>query len=75
MSPSMEDLTRLVSLLLGVRTVHADDRLIEDLGAESADLVNLVATVEDKYQVVLDEEAVARVHTVADLYALVNRQP
>jgi acyl carrier protein len=73
MSPSLEDLTRLVSLLLGAPTVHADDRLVEDLGAESADLVNLIATVEDKYQVVLDEEAVARVHTVADLQALVNQ--
>jgi acyl carrier protein len=71
----MEDLARLVSLLLGVPSVHAEDRLIEDLGAESADLVNLVATVEEKYQAVLDEEAVARVHTVADLHALVCRQP
>ena len=75
MTPSMEDLKLLVGLLLGRQGVRPQDRLVEDLGAESADLVNLVATVEEKYQVELDEAAVARVQTVADLYALIVRRP
>jgi len=73
MSPSLEDLCLLVGLLLGRAGVRAQDRLVEDVGAESADLVNLVAAVEEKYQVELAEAEVARLHTVADLHALVAR--
>lgn len=72
--PSVEDLSLLVGLLLGKPRVRAQDRLLEDLGAESADLVNLVATVEEKYHVELAEADVARIHTVADLHALIARQ-
>jgi acyl carrier protein len=75
MKPSMEDLGLLVGLLLGKARVRAEDRLVEDLGAESADLVNLAATMEEKYHVELAEAEVARIHTVADLHALIARQP
>jgi acyl carrier protein len=71
--PSVEDLSLLVGLLLGKAGVRPQDRLVEDLGAESADLVNLAATVEEKYHVELAEAEVARVHTVADLHALIAR--
>jgi acyl carrier protein len=70
----VEDLSLLVGLLLGKARVSPQDRLVEDLGAESADLVNLVATVEEKYHIELAEADVARVHTVADLHALIARQ-
>lgn len=72
--PSVEDLSLLVGLLLGKPRVRAQDRLLEDLGAESADLVNLVATVEEKYHVGLAEADVAHIQTVADLHALIARQ-
>ena len=74
MRPSLEEIARLVSLQLGIRSVNGSDRLVEDLGAESADLVNLVAAAEERYGVSLDETALARVHTVADLHALIARQ-
>ena len=74
MLPSVEDLNRLVGLLLGRANVRGQDRLVEDLGAESVDLVNLVATLEEKYHLDLPEAGVARVQTVADLYALIARQ-
>jgi acyl carrier protein len=74
MPPSLDDIARLVSLQLGIRAVKGADRLVEDLGAESADLVNLVAAAEERYGVSLDETALARVHTVADLHALVTSQ-
>ena len=73
LTPSLEDLCLLVGLLLGRRGVRAQNRLVEDLGAESADLVNLVATLEEKYHVELAEADVARLHTVAELHALLAR--
>jgi acyl carrier protein len=73
MLPSVEDLSLLIGLLLGKARVRPQDRLVEDLGAESADLVNLVATVEEKYHVELAEADVARVHTVGELHDLIAR--
>ena len=74
MPPSVDEIARLVSLLLGAPTVTGDSYLVEDLGAESADLVNIVATAEERYGVRLDETALGRVRTVADLHALVSSQ-
>ena len=74
MPPTLAEIARLVSLQLGARQVRGEDRLVEDLGAESADLVNLVATVEERFKVSLDETALAHVFTVAELHALVSQQ-
>jgi acyl carrier protein len=63
----------VVALQLGKRSVQAKDRLIEDLGAESADLVNLAAAIDDRFRIYIDEEALAAVRTVGDLEQLVTR--
>lgn len=62
----------LVALQLGSRTVAPGDRLVEELGAESADLLNLVATLEDRYQIEIAEEEIPRLSTVADVHDLVR---
>lgn len=62
----------IVSVQLGRRKVEAADRLIEDLGAESADLVNLAAAIDDRFGVFIGEEALVELRTVADLKALVQ---
>lgn len=67
-----EEITRLVGLQLGVAEVRLTDRLVEDLGAESADLMNLVATVEERYGIEIGEEEGARLRTVAELVGLVD---
>ena len=69
---TIEDIQTLVGLQLGKRKVSAPDRLMEDLGAESADIVNIIATVEDKYQISLEEADISRVRTVRDLYDLIK---
>ena len=73
LTPDLDDVAALVGLQLGRRTVRASDRIVEDLGAESADVVNIAAAVEDRWGVFLDETALARVSTVADLHALIRR--
>ena len=68
---TLEDILKLVSLQLGKRNPQADDRLVEDLGAESVDLMNIVAAVEAKYGVAIKESEIARVATARELLALV----
>jgi acyl carrier protein len=63
----------VVALQLGKRVVRPEDRLIEDLGAESADLLNLAAALDDRLGVFIEEEALAAVATVGDLEQLVAR--
>lgn len=75
MTPTLEEIQRLVALQLGKRRVAAGDRLVEDLGAESIDLVNLVATVEDRYGIEVAEEELAELRTVADVHELARRRP
>ena len=61
------DLTDLVARQLGRPDVGLDDRLIEDLGAESMDLVTVVAVIEETCQVSIAEERLPLIRTVRDL--------
>ncbi len=70
---TIDEIRDLVAVQLGVRRVAAVDRLVEDLGAESADVVNLVAAVEDRYGIVVEEEEIADLSTVRDIHQLVRR--
>lgn len=70
---SMEDIRKLVGLQLGVRLVDEHARLVEDLGAESADVANLVAAVEEKYHIVVKESEIAKIFTVVDLFELIRK--
>ena len=71
---SIEEINELVASQLGVRVVAAQDRLMEDLGAESADVANIVAAVEEKYHIVVKESEIARIFTSADLLQLVEKK-
>jgi len=68
---SMDEINKLVSLQLGVRDVTENSLLVEELGAESADVVNIIAVLEEKYQIVVKESEIAMIRMPADLYALV----
>lgn len=70
---SGSDVAEVVAVQLGRVSVGRDDRLIEDLGAESADLVNLAAAIDDRFGVFLPEEDLAGVRTVGDLEEVVAR--
>lgn len=71
---SMDDIKKLVSLQLGVREFNGDSLLVEDLSAESADVANIVAALEEKYQITVTEPEIAKIRTPIDLFELVNRK-
>ena len=70
---TLDDIQQLVGLQLGRTTVYPEDRLYEDLGAESMDLVNLAVAIEDRFQVFIPEEELVDLRTVHDVYSLVHR--
>ena len=71
---SIDEINKLVSLQLGVRDVTADVLLVEELGAESADVINIIAVLEEKYQIVVNESEIAKIQTPADLFELVKNK-
>ena len=70
----LSPVAEMVAIQLGHAAPQPSDRLIEDLGAESADLVNLAGAIDDRFGVVIGEEDLAAIRTVADLEELVRRR-
>ena len=69
----IDEVNMVVALQLGLGDVRAADRVVEDLGAESADVANIVAALEDKYGITIDESELQNVRTVSDLHDVVRR--
>ena len=70
---SLADLKTLVGLQLGVSNIDETARFVEELGAESADMLNIVLAVEDKYDLSIAEGEMSEIRSTSDLYNLVRR--
>ncbi len=68
-----EEVLEIVALQLGRSRVRRSDHLIEDLAADSADLLNLVVALEDRFGISIGEEELAGLGTVEDVLRLVGR--
>ena len=53
--------------------IDASKRLVEDLGIDSLDLVGVFLEIQDKYDVVIDDDDVPTLLKVSDLAAYVAR--
>jgi acyl carrier protein len=73
MNISIEEIVSIVSMQLGQKHVLEEHRLIEDLGAESADIANIIATVEEKYQIFINEEMIAKIRSVKDIQITITK--
>lgn len=71
---TQEEIQKMIELQLGKKDVQDSDRLVEDLGAESADVANLIAAAEEKYGVAIKESEIARIFTPADLFELIQKR-
>jgi acyl carrier protein len=65
-----KELQKLAAEILGVdvNDVQLDKSFAKDLAADSLDLVELIAAVEDKYEVELPEETLEGMKNVGDLW-------
>lgn len=68
----MENFDKLKEILVDVLGVKADDvkaesRFVEDLGADSLDLVELIMSFEDKFGVEISDEAAEKMVIVKDV--------
>ncbi len=65
-----KELQELAAEILGVEPdqVQMDKSFARDLAADSLDLVELIAAVEDKYDVELPEEELEKMKVIGDLW-------
>ena len=61
------------ALNLPLEKVVADAKIVEDLGADSLDVVELLSRLEDEYGVVIPDEDVENLVTVADVAAQLEK--
>ena len=55
-------------------TVTLETNLIDDLGADSLDIADLLATVEDEFEIEISEEdSLENIHTVEDIVNYINK--
>ncbi len=57
------------ALNLPVEKVTPDAKIVEDLGADSLDLVELLSQLEDEYGIIIPDDEVESLVTVADVAA------
>ena len=68
----MENFDKLKEILVDVLGVNEDDvkpesKFVDDLGADSLDLVELIMAFEDKFEIEISDEAAEKMITVKDV--------
>ncbi len=76
MSDLKQRLVELVATQLGVETdeVVPEARMLDDLGADSLDVVELVMSLEEAFDITVPDEDVETLATVGDMQAYLERQ-
>ena len=76
MSELKQRLIELVSTQLGVEEAEVipEARILDDLGADSLDLVELVMNLEEAFDITVPDEDVEALATVADVQSYLDRQ-
>ncbi|MDQ6773854.1 MAG: acyl carrier protein [Candidatus Dormibacteraeota bacterium] len=71
---NLADLQALAAEILGVEPdqVQLDKSFQRDLAADSLDLVELIAAIEDKYDVELPEDELEQMKNVGDLWRFLH---
>jgi acyl carrier protein len=71
-----KDLQELSAEILGIDAdqVQMDKSFQRDLAADSLDLVELIAAIEDKYDVELPDEELEKMKVIADLWKFLEEK-
>ena len=72
MPKATKQVVEVIMVQLGTAAVKPDDLIVENLGAESADIVNIISALESRFNIRIDDAAIPDIHTVADLIELVS---
>ena len=74
----MDVLEKIIDILcdqldLDREQVTEDSEIIDDLGADSLDIVDLIMTLEDEFDTEITDEMVEGMKTVGDIVSYINK--
>ncbi len=71
----LEMLQKIVSQVLNVdpREIKEDTTFIDDLGADSLDLLQIVMGVEEQFNIIVSEKDANNINTVGEALAVIRR--
>ena len=71
----IEKVKELVAEQLGISkdTIKPESNIIEDLGADSLDVIEMLMTLEDEYGITIPDEEINQVKTIEQIVALIER--
>ena len=74
MSATAEKVRAILAAQLDIDAEKINDttNIAEDLGADSLDVVELMMSVEEEFEITIDEEAVKEFRTVADVASYID---
>lgn len=74
--PTVDRLRELVASQLGVEPAEVvpEARILEDLGADSLDVVELVMALEEAFDLEVPDEDVERLQTIGDVAAYLDKR-
>ncbi len=70
----LEKVTEVISEQLGVAkdTITNNSNILEDLGADSLDIIEMLMTLEEEYGITIPDEKINQVKTVGEICALIE---
>lgn len=70
----LDKVRSLLSSQLGIKEerIQLKSRILEDLGADSLDLVELLMTLEDEFNVTVSDEEAVKLKTVEDIVKIIE---
>ena len=71
---TLDRIKSLLSSQLGIKEdrIQLKSRILEDLGADSLDLVELLMTLEDEFNVTVSDEEAVKLKTVEDIVKIIE---
>ena len=73
-----ERVNKVISKVLDIeQNFRPEDNLIHDLGADSLDMAELVLSLEDEFDIFIDDMEVENIHTIGEIveYVKINISP
>ncbi len=75
MSLNNKDIINIISQILEIdeKNINLGDRLVEDLGADSIDIMSMIVYISEEFDIEVDDENV-HINTVEDIIKLINER-
>lgn len=71
-----EKIIKMIASKLGkkVETITLESKLIEDLGADSLDIVEMLMMLEDEYNITIPDQDAMKLSTIGDIVSFMEKQ-